>query len=203
MRILINTTSPYARLARIGLIEKGVEVVEEQLVNPWADDQPLLDVNPAARVPAVVTEEGRHLTESLLILMRLEHTYPEPSLLGADVDKTMETTGIAYGVIEASVHTLVGRLISEGSISATGFDEKPVGLRRRRTILKSLAILDASPPAYAGGTPDLAVITTVVALEYAKFRFGGAPWWNSFPGLEALARSVAERPSFASTKPFA
>jgi glutathione S-transferase len=80
MRILINTTSPYARLARIGLIEKGVEVVEEQLVNPWADDQPLLDVNPAARVPAVVTEEGRHLTESLLILLRLENTYPEPSL---------------------------------------------------------------------------------------------------------------------------
>jgi glutathione S-transferase len=163
----------------------------------------LLAVNPAARVPAVVTPEGRHLTESLLVLMRLEHTNPEPSLLGADVDRVLELAGIAYGVIEAAVHTVVGRLISEGSISATGFDEKPVGLRRRRTMLNGLALLNSAPPIYAGGTPDLAVIATVVALDYVKFRFGDTAWLTPFPALQALSQSVAERPSFAATRPFA
>ena len=203
MRILINTTSPYARLARIGLIEKGVAATEAQVVNPWADDPPLLEVNPAARVPAVVTDSGHNLTESLLVLMRLEHTNPEPSLLGDDVDRVLATAGIAYGVIEAAVHTLVGRLICNGAIANPGFDDKPIGLRRRRTMQKGLSILDAAPPSYPGGSPDLAVITTVVALDYVNFRFRGAHWLPSFPALEALAQSVADRPSFSATRPFA
>ena len=51
MRILTNTTSPYARIARIALAEKGFDISNTELVNPWADDPVLLKLNTAARVP--------------------------------------------------------------------------------------------------------------------------------------------------------
>jgi len=38
MRILTNTTSPYARIARIALAEKGFDLSGTQIVNPWSDD---------------------------------------------------------------------------------------------------------------------------------------------------------------------
>lgn len=36
MKILANTTSPYARIARIALAEKGFDLGGTRLVNPWA-----------------------------------------------------------------------------------------------------------------------------------------------------------------------
>ena len=37
MQFLANTTSPYVRIARISMIEKGVDI-EPTIVDPWADD---------------------------------------------------------------------------------------------------------------------------------------------------------------------
>ena len=51
MQLLINTTSPYARLARIALIEKGLDIAPT-LVDPWADDRRLRRANAATRVPS-------------------------------------------------------------------------------------------------------------------------------------------------------
>ena len=53
MRILTNTTSPYARIARIGLAEKGFDLSGTQVLNPWADPPDLLALNTAARVPTL------------------------------------------------------------------------------------------------------------------------------------------------------
>ena len=197
MKILINTTSPYARLARIALIEKGAHSIESEIVNPWADDAALLRVNPAARVPAVVTARGNFLTESLLIVLWLEKQYPARSMLQGDLELVIARAGIAFGVIEAAVHTLVGRVITDAK-----FDEAPVGLRRRRTILTGLQKLDLDPPVFDGEAPDLSIIATVVAIDYVKLRFGEASWFRTFENLEILRRQVAERESFKSTEPY-
>ncbi|MEY3665992.1 MAG: hypothetical protein RLZZ153_2174, partial [Pseudomonadota bacterium] len=37
MQLLANTTSPFVRIARICMIEKGLEI-EPTVVDPWADD---------------------------------------------------------------------------------------------------------------------------------------------------------------------
>jgi glutathione S-transferase len=58
MKLLLNTTSPYARIARIALEEKDLDVATE-VVDPWADDPRLLEANTAARVPALLTDDGR------------------------------------------------------------------------------------------------------------------------------------------------
>lgn len=203
MKLLLNTTSPYVRLAKIALIEKGVTNLEEEVVNPWGDTPSLLAANTSGRVPALLTDEGTPLTESWLIVTWLEKTRPEPSLLQGDLIPVLRRAGVAFGVIEAAVHTIIGRVISSGSPNETAFDGEPVGLRRRRSILTGLAALAKDPPSYAGGTPDLSVILAVIALDYVNFRFGQFSWLERFPALEDLRAKVAKRPAFATSLPHA
>jgi len=198
MRLFLNTTSPYARIARIALAEKGFPGIATEVVDPWADAPSLLEANSAARVPALVTDDGRVLTESLLIVQWLENRMPSPSLLGADPTATLSRAGIAMGVIDAAVHTLIGRKITDA-----GFDDAPVGLRRRRTMVRGLQRLEADPPAYEAGTPTLDVITAVVALDYVDFRFPQVPWLPPLPALRRLVARSGARPSFETSRPHA
>lgn len=197
MKLFINTTSPYARIARIALREKGFDDVLEQIVNPWADDSSLMTVNTAGRVPVLVTDSGEKITESLLIILWFENLRPQPSLLGATESDHMQKVGIAFGVLEAAVHTLVGRVIQ-----GPDFDEEPVGLRRRRTILSGLRQLEDSPPRFHGGVPSLALIVTVTAFEYVLFRFGNASWLENYPSLNRLIEVTSTRASFPDTRPY-
>ena len=196
MHLFLNTTSPYARIARIALAEKGLADIGTEIVDPWADAPNLREANTAARVPALVTDDGRRLTESLLIVLWLEAERPQPSLLGVDRSATVARAGVAMGVVDAAVHTLVGRKITDAS-----FDESPVGLRRRRSIVEGLKRLDADPPDYDGGTPDLASIAAVVALDYVHLRFPQAAWMPALPALDRLAARLASRASFESSRP--
>ena len=68
--------------------------------------------------------------------------------------------------------------------------------------MNGLRSLEADPPAYGGSVPNIAVLTTVVALDYLRLRFGGAPWVEPTPKLDALRAEVADRPAYASTEPY-
>lgn len=197
MKIISNTTSPYARIARIALAEKGFDLAGTQFVNPWNDDATLLDLNPAARVPTLQTDSGLPITESLLILLWLEKKTPEPSLLKGPLDRIISQAGRAMGVIDAMVHIIIGVMQMDPN-----WGETRVGLRRRRSIINGLRGLEVDPPTYDGGVPDVAVITTVVAVDYLRMRFKDAPWVEPIPKLDALRDAVARRAAFAGTEPY-
>lgn len=197
MRILTNTTSPYARIARIALAEKGFDLGPTEIVNPWADDAGLLRLNPASRVPTLEIDSGLPLTESLLILLWLERKVPAPSLLDGDLDSIVSKAGRAMGVIDAMANIVTGIMQMDPN-----WGETRVGLKRRRTIITGFQAIESDPPAYGGGAPDVGVIVSVVALDYLKLRFAEAPWVEPLPRLQALRAQVADRPSFKATEPY-
>ncbi|MFM2421574.1 MAG: hypothetical protein RL291_104 [Pseudomonadota bacterium] len=198
MKILSNTTSPYARIARIALGEKGFDLAPTQMVNPWGDEPVLIQANPAARVPTLITDTGLPITESLLILLWLEKKKPDPSLVDGPLDLVISQAGRAMGVIDAMVHIIIGVLQMDPN-----WGETRVGLRRRRSIVTGLRALEAEPPTYSGpGVPHIGVLTTVVALDYLRLRFKDAPWVEPLPRLDALRAQVAERPAYRSTLPY-
>ena len=198
MKILSNTTSPYARIARIALAEKGFDLGGTQMVNPWADEKVLIDANPAARVPTLITGSGLPLTESLLILLWLEKKRPEPSLVEGDLDLVMSQAGRAMGVIDAMVHIVIGILQMDPN-----WGETRVGLRRRRSIITGLRALEAEPPVWSGrNVPHIGVLTAIVALDYLRMRFKDAPWVEPLPRLDALRSQIGDRPAYAKTVPY-
>lgn len=197
MRILTNTTSPYARIARIALAEKGFDLGGTRIVNPWADNDEMLRLNPASRVPTLELDDGIPLTESLLIVAWLERKVPEPSLLDRDLDRIISRAGLAMGVIDAMANIITGVMQMDPN-----WGETRVGLKRRRTIVTGFGRMEADPPTYSGGTPDLSVISAVVAVDYLRLRFKDAPWVEPIPRLDGLATSLTARNSFQSTKPY-
>lgn len=197
MKILSNTTSPFARIARIALIEKGFDASGLRMMNPWSADDEMLRLNPASKVPTLELPSGVPLTESLLILWWLEQKVPEPPLLGDDLDLTISLAGRAMGVIEAMANMVTGRMQI-----APDFEDGKVGLKRRRTVVEGFRKLESDPPAYRGGVPDIAVLTTVVAVDYLPLRFKDQPWVEPIPRLEALRDAVSDRPAYATTKPY-
>jgi glutathione S-transferase len=197
MRILTNTTSPYARIARIALAEKGFDLRGTEIVNPWADDAGLIKLNPASRVPTLELDSGLPLTESLLIVTWLERKVPDPSLLEGDLDRIISRAGLAMGVIDAMANIITGVMQMDPN-----WGETRVGLKRRRTIVTGFRALEGDSPAYSGGTPDLSVITATVAVDYVRLRFKDAPWVEPTPKLDALRDATAVRPAFMSTLPY-
>lgn len=197
MKVLSNTTSPYARIARIALAEKGFDLSATRMLNPWADDAEMLRLNTASRVPTIMTDEGLPITESLLILLWLEKKVPEPSLLDGPLDRIISQAGRAMGVIDAMVHIMIGVLQQDPE-----WGETKVGLRRRRSVVAGFSAMEADLPAYGGGTPNIAVLTSIVALDYVRLRFLNEPWLAPLPALEALRKKVAGRPAYAGTVPY-
>ena len=202
MQLLANTTSPYVRIARMCLIEKGIGI-EPTLVDPWADDERLRAANAATRVPTLITDDGTPLTESLLIALWLETTRPppkHPSLLGRDPTGVLSRAGMAMGVIDAAVHTLIIRKVTAPAPS----DETPVSLRRRRSMSEGMQRLEALAAAGKFDTSAallLDVMAVVVALDYLDFRFAQAPWLVPMPALRGIAATFSERPAVAGTRP--
>ena len=203
MQLLANTTSPFVRIARTAMIEKGIDI-EPTLVDPWADDARLRAANSATRVPTLVLDDGTPLAECLLIVQWLELTRPPPewpSLMGqgAATAGILSRTGIALGAIEASTITIITRKVTAPVL----FDETPVGLRRRRSMAEGMQRLEAQAGAIAAsGTPTLDVIAAVTLFDYQQLRFGDQPWLPATPRLKALAEGWNSRPSFARTKPY-
>jgi glutathione S-transferase len=196
LKLFYSTTSPYSRVVRIALAEKGLSQVEGVLTDPWKDSAALLAANPSARVPALQLDCGRSITESLLIVMWLETQHPVPSLLGTDASAVMSKAGVAMGAVDAAAAVIIGRKMTDAS-----FDESPVGLRRRRSVIQALSQLEAEPPVWVGDIPDLAVIATVVLVDYVRFRFPSAAWVPAMPRLDSLSQQLRSRPSFADSAP--
>lgn len=197
MRLFYSSTSPYARMVHIALREKGV-AFELVAADPWADDAALREINPATRVPALLPGDGSALTESSVILAWLDRQYPQPGLFGDT--RAMERAGLAIGVIDAAVHTIISRRITAPAL----FDDTPIGLRRRRTMVESMQRLEqlVRRDAVATATqPTLDVIASVVAQDYLQLRFADAPWRVATPALDAWLAEVRRRPAFADTVP--
>ena len=109
MQLLLNTTSPYARIARIALAEKGYADIGTTVVDPWADAPALLEANAAARVPALLTDAGRPLTESLLIVLWLESQQPAALLARRQPDRHDLAGRHRDGRDRCGRHSLIGR----------------------------------------------------------------------------------------------
>jgi glutathione S-transferase len=205
MQLLANTTSPFVRVARIAMIEKGIDI-EPTIVDPWADDARLRAANAATRVPTLLLDDGTPIAECPLIVQWLEATRPAPdwpSLLGADAAGVLSRTAVAIGTFEAATITIITRKVTAPVL----FDDTPVGLRRRRSMVDGALRLEAAADKLAPQgnatrtTPTLDAIAAVTAIDYLRFRFADAPWLPALPRLDAVSLAWRERPSFAKSMP--
>jgi len=79
MKLYITKGSPYARIVRVVVLEKGLaERVEVLTAKTRTTDSPYYNINPSGRVPYLVCDDGLGLEDSALICSYLDHLDGKP-----------------------------------------------------------------------------------------------------------------------------
>ena len=198
MDLFLNSSSPFARLARVVAIEKGlIDRIELVWCDPWNNDANLLAHHPQARIPVLVTEEGHAIAESLLIAHYLDGLSPAtPVVPHAHASAVLARTSVAYGVMEAAFKLVIARK-NEGGAAA---DASVMGQRRLAAIARALTLWEQQVPQPLDGAITLDQIACAVALSYVQFRLPALLPDTSYPQLCQWLAQAAQRESLASTR---
>lgn len=197
MQLFLNATSPYARLARILLLEKGmVDDVTLRWCDPWADDQALLEVNPAGRIPALVTDDGTTLSESMLIAIYLDSVSPSlPMVPTSQLADVLHLAGLGQNLMDVAFNTVIARKHYGAEI-----DQSELGRRRQRAMQRIVEQLNSElHESQLAPSITLGEIATAVALDYLAFRLPEVHWREAYPQLKAWHATVISRDSFQQT----
>lgn len=202
MKIFLSTGAPNPRRVLMFMAEKGitnVERVQLDLNSLEHHSASYRAISPLAKVPALLLDDGRALTESRAICTYLEGLYPEPNLMGLNAserafiemaDRRVELDFLVH-IAYCVRHTHPGLAVLE----PLQFAE--FGAAQAEKVRRMAAWLDGYLSKHDWLALDrfsVADITAFCAIEFARvMRFN--PGREGFNALQAWRDRVAARPS--------
>lgn len=208
LTMISATPSPFARMNRIALHEKGIPF---DLVNevPWDSTTKTPQHNPIEQLPILLfpdSENQEPVYDSLHIQEFIVQKYADkaPRLLTGNIDldlKSRQILSLSEGVLNAFVLMFFEMRRPEEKQSAEWL------ARQQRKIDGGLGAFEAFAKAKGdsqwliGATftiADIAVACTVTQIDFGKVREG---WQEKYPTLANWWTEIEKRPSFASTVP--
>jgi len=175
MYIVEDARAPNPRRVRIFLAEKEIEIEFRQIDINTLDhlSADFSRLNPMRRIPILVFESGRVLSESMAICRYFEELEPEPHLLGKDPfdkawvemwNRRMELN-LLFPIAQAFRHQHPAMKVMEvPQISAWG----------KANAIKAIEVMEmmdeqlADHPFIAGKYYSVADITALVAIDFLK-----------------------------------
>jgi glutathione S-transferase len=197
MKLYVTYGSPYARLARIIVIEKAleerVEIIEAKTRTPGS---PYYQVNPSGRVPYLIDDSGVGMEDSQIICAYLDDLDGQPRF-----HDTAHASDWAYLRLEFTARGMCDGIAVWGREMARPANERsPTTLAHETARAERLAdffeIHVSDPPMQ--GSPAMAHLTLVVAVEMARRRGLGdlttgrqrlANWMRPFSALPSVQRT--------------
>ena len=197
MKLLLNATSPYARFARIVMLEKGLQSqVELVWVDPWNNDATLLAANPVGRIPALIMDDNVAISESLLIAQMLNGlTGKDESVdLSAKTSAQLSQLGLGIGLMDMAFNSVINTKYYGDEINNTYLGE-----RRFAAIERTLQQLDIVLAENQHTDLSLADIAVAVALDYIDFRLPQLEVDKLFGNIALWRKTLSGRESFFTT----
>ena len=197
MKLYVSYTSPYARLARILIEEKGlkdrVEVVEAKTRTPGS---PYYQINPSGRVPCLVDDAGAGMEDSQLICSYLDSLDGKPRF-----HHPFGESDWSYRRLEASA-----RSMCDGISVWTREMQRPESERSPTVLAHELArmqrMADFSEAQMSNpllqGAPGMAHLVLVVAFDVARKR-GPGDLADGRPQVAAWMHRMSALPSVRAT----
>jgi glutathione S-transferase len=196
VKLYVTPGSPYARMARIVVLEKALEQrVEIILAKTRATGSPYYEINPSGRVPYLVRDDGVGMEESALICAYLDQLDGVPRF---DLPKGWEPRRL-----EALARSLLDGLAVWGRELARPPNERSPSLiaheteRARRVV--DLWEREVEQPLLRGPL-NMVHITLACALGM-EVRNPSFQWRRDHPKLRAWLEPLAARPAFVATVP--
>jgi glutathione S-transferase len=199
MKLYITTTSPYARIVRIVVFEKGLENrVEIIIAQTRTADSPYCRINPSGRVPYLVRDDGVGLEESALICSYLDRLDGKPAFDLPQGEEAWEARRL-----EALARSMLDGVSVWGREIVRPPDEQsPTTIRHEAARAGRMADLWENEVDHAlmRGALNLGQITLACALGL-EARNPSLVWRPGHPKLCAWFDRFAACPSFARTLP--
>jgi glutathione S-transferase len=198
MKLYGSDFSPYARKARVLIIEKNIDC-EYVVDDPWAADTGIPARNPLGKVPVLEIAPGHFLFESPLVVHYLDHLdgKPLPPADAAGYWQSQWWQALGNGMIDATI----ARIMESRRPPDKLMPEK----MRREEARIARAFVTASDAYKEGGYLvgrkfSLADLVMGVALQYIDIRYPH-DWRSAHPALAAWHAGIASRKSFVQTLP--
>jgi glutathione S-transferase len=197
MKLYITPMSPYARLARILVIEKGLgDRVEIIQAKTRAVGSPYYHINPSGRVPYLTTDAGVGMEDSQLICAYLDSLDGRPRF-----HHPSHETDWAYRRVEASARSMCdGISVWTREMQRPENDRSPTVLAHEAARMHRMADFFetqvADPPLQ--GPLAMAHLILTVALEGAQKR-GPGSLTDGRPRLAGWLHQMFELPSVQAT----
>ncbi len=199
MKLFITPGSPYARMARITVLEKRLESrVEVIVAQTRAANSPYYAINPSGRVPYLVRDDGVGLEESAVICAWLDHLQGEPMFDLPSGDAAWEVLRL-----EALARSLLDGLSVWGrEILRPDGERSPSVIRHESERASRMADLWETEIAHPWmrGALNLAQITLGCALGL-EARNPNLHWRTGHAKLCDWFDRIAARQSFVATAP--
>ena len=197
MKVLGHDGSPYVRKVRIVLEEKHI-AYEYVQARPSAPDSPVPKYNPLAKIPVLLTDGGKPVYDSPVIVDYLDALVPEPRLIPVELEQRADVKrweALGDGVTDATV------LVSHDydKIQSADWHRK-----HRLKIERGLAAMSselADREFCYGHRFSLADIAAGYALGYLDRVLPDIDWRAAHANLARLAERLAQRGSFRKTLP--
>ncbi len=200
MKLYITPLSPYARFARIVVIEKGLEDrVEIIPAQTRVANSPYYAINPSGRVPYLVRDDGIGMEESALICAYLDHLEGAPAFASPAGDQAWEMLRL-----EALARSMLDGLTVWGRELRHRPDEErsPTIIEHERQRSRRMADVweGKIENPLMHGRLNMVQVTLACTLQYGSHVLG-LDWQPGQPKLARWLDAVAERPSIAATAP--
>lgn len=201
MKLYITPGSPYARIARVVILEKGLESrVEIIVAQTRLSGSPYYGINPSGRVPYLIRDDGVGLEESAVICAYLDHLDGNPvfDLPAGDLEWEARR-------LEALARSMVdGLAVWSREIVRPENERSPTIIRHeahRSARMADLWEREIDHPLMRGAL-NLAQMTLACGLGL-EVRNPDLRWRTGRPKLCEWFDHMAARPSFAATAPSA
>jgi glutathione S-transferase len=201
MKLLGSTGSPYARKARIALIEKKVNC-EFVVDRPSEPGSQVPKYNPLSKVPVLVLDDGKGMIDSSVIVEYFDGIGSGPRLIPTEFAARIavrQWEALGDGITDSIVAlTHDSRYTPDCNAAADWYQKQ---LKKIEAGLAAAERDIGSNEFCHGDAFSLGDICVIMALGYMDRAFGGYDWRGKYPGLKRYAEKLGTRPSVAATAP--
>ena len=199
MKLYVTSTSPFARMVRIVILEKGLEGrVEIIAAQTRRTDSPYYAVNASGRVPYLMRDDGVGIEESQLICAHLDHLDGSPVF-----DDPSGNQGWESRRLEALARSLLdGLCVWLRELHRPENERSPTIIEHERQRSRRMADFWESEIDHPlmNGQLNRAQITLVCALQLERLN-PDIEWRPDHPKLSEWTDRIGERTSIAETLP--
>lgn len=201
MKLYWSSRSPYARKVMAFAHEAGVadriETVRT-LVSMTAPNRDLMRVNPIAKIPTLVTDDGMVLFDSSVICEYLDGLHGGEKLFPAAAAErwpALRWQALGNNMLDNLVPWRNERLRPHAQQSPETLAAFELKIR------SAVSALEAEAGVFEKARIGIGHVTLAVALGYIDFRFSDLGWRDGHPRIAAWHESFSKRPSMQATVP--